>query len=433
MLVFDFEFNEPDMLCQDSHRDYTSIIVQPEKHSMPSSCPHCGSKMYRHGRYTRKLKEMPVYPDTTYTLIIKAQRYRCPECGFTLRQEIPNRYPGTNITKRVAAWIKAFLNAKFPVSQIEDITGIHWDTIRKIQEELISQALNEYEDLRIKNGYRPKYLAIDEFAIRKMHKYATCVMDLEKGHVIWAGLGRAKADFEHFFKDIPTDYLEQVEAVAMDMNASYNLLVEQYLPQATIVYDRYHMQAQFGREVIGTTRLEAVKVHRKQADQLIIQAECETQNETREMLEAQAKEEKRIASLLKKSRWTLLKNSKKLKDSEQQKLATILESHKEVAICYAMKEEMIRLYELRNEQQARDGWLNWFSAAKASGIPALVKFAQLKEKRLLGLVAHATIPISTGKLEGFNNVIKTAKRTAYGYLNNDFFLRLIRYLSLPKV
>lgn len=431
--MFDFEFNEPDMLCQDSHRDYTSIIVQPEKHSMPSSCPHCGSKMYRHGRYTRKLKEMPVYPDTTYTLIIKAQRYRCPECGFTLRQEIPNRYPGTNITKRVAAWIKAFLNAKFPVPQIEDITGIHWDTIRKIQEELISQALNEYEDLRIKNGYRPKYLAIDEFAIRKMHKYATCVMDLEKGHVIWAGLGRAKADFEHFFKDIPTDYLEQVEAVAMDMNASYNLLVEQYLPQATIVYDRYHMQAQFGREVIGTTRLEAVKVHRKQADQLIIQAECETQNETREMLEAQAKEEKRIASLLKKSRWTLLKNSKKLKDSEQQKLATILESHKEVAICYAMKEEMIRLYELRNEQQARDGWLNWFSAAKASGIPALVKFAQLKEKRLLGLVAHATIPISTGKLEGFNNVIKTAKRTAYGYLNNEFFLRLIRYLSLPKV
>ena len=431
--MFDFEFNEPDMLCQDSHRDYTSIIVQPEKHSMPSSCPHCGSKMYRHGRYTRKLKEMPVYPDTTYTLIIKAQRYRCPECGFTLRQEIPNRYPGTNITKRVAAWIKAFLNAKFPVSQIEDITGIHWDTIRKIQEELISQALNEYEDLRIKNGYRPKYLAIDEFAIRKMHKYATCVMDLEKGHVIWAGLGRAKADFEHFFKDIPTDYLEQVEAVAMDMNASYNLLVEQYLPQATIVYDRYHMQAQFGREVIGTTRLEAGKVHRKQADQLIIQAECETQNETREMLEAQAKEEKRIASLLKKSRWTLLKNSKKLKDSEQQKLATILESHEEVAICYAMKEEMIRLYELRNEQQARDGWLNWFSAAKASGIPALVKFAQLKEKRLLGLVAHATIPISTGKLEGFNNVIKTAKRTAYGYLNNEFFLKLIRYLSLPKV
>lgn len=29
----------------------------------------------------------------------------------------------------------------------------------------------------------------------------------------------------------------------MDMNASYNILVEQHLPHAEIVYDRYHMQA----------------------------------------------------------------------------------------------------------------------------------------------------------------------------------------------
>jgi transposase len=34
----------------------------------------------------------------------------------------------------------------------------------------------------------------------------------------------------------------------------------------------------------------------------------------------------------------------------------------------------------------------------------------LKEKRLKGLVAHATHPISTGKLEGMNNKIKVAKR-----------------------
>ena len=60
------------------------------------------------------------------------------------------------------------------------------------------------------------------------------------------------------------------------------------------------------------------------------------------------------------------------------------------------------------------------------------KVCTVKRKTLTGIVAHATIPISTGKLEGFNNVIKTAKRTAYGYLNNEFFLRLIRYLSLPK-
>lgn len=147
----------------------------------------------------------------------------------------------------------------------------------------------------------------------------------------------------------------------------------------------------------------------------------------------QAKEEKRMANTLKKSRWSLLKNSKNLGESDQQKLAAILETHEEVAICYVMKEEMVRLYELEDERQAIEGWENWFAAAKASGIPALVRFAEIKEKRLPGLVAHATSPISTGKLEGFNNVIKTAKRAAYGYLNKEFFLKLIRFLSLPKL
>lgn len=101
-------------------------------------------------------------------------------------------------------------------------------------------------------------------------------------------------------------------------------------------------------------------------------------------------------------------------------MATILESHEEVAVCYAMREELVQLYELRDEETARQGWLDWFAASKTNGIPALVRFAELKEKRLPGLAAHATTPISTEKLEGFNNVIKTAKRAAYGYLNKVF-------------
>ena len=44
-----------------------------------------------------------------------------------------------------------------------------------------------------------------------------------------------------------------------------------------------------------------------------------------------------------------------------------------------------------------------------------------------GLVAHATHPISTGKLESMNNKIKVAKRIAYGYRDEDYFFRLIRY------
>ena len=56
-----------------------------------------------------------------------------------------------------------------------------------------------------------------------------------------------------------------------------------------------------------------------------------------------------------------------------------------------------------------------------------------KKKRLPGLAAYAIHPISTGRLEGFNNKIKVAKRIGYGYRDDDFFFTLIRYLSIPSV
>lgn len=79
-----------------------------------------------------------------------------------------------------------------------------------------------------------------------------------------------------------------------------------------------------------------------------------------------------------------------------------------------------------------EGWTAWFKEAEKSGIPALVKFARLKEKRPGGLVTHALHPISTGKLEGFNNRIKVAKRIGYDYRNEDYFFSLIRYIPIPS-
>ena len=45
----------------------------------------------------------------------------------------------------------------------------------------------------------------------------------------------------------------------MDMNASYNKLVRKHLPKAQIVYDRFHMQSQFGRDVLGIVRLDEIR------------------------------------------------------------------------------------------------------------------------------------------------------------------------------
>ena len=53
-----------------------------------------------------------------------------------------------------------------------------------------------------------------------------------------------------------------------------------------------------------------------------------------------------------------------------------------------MKEEICSLFDLRDPLIAENGWKKWFAAAKESNIPALVRFAKLKEKRIDGLIAH---------------------------------------------
>ena len=112
-------------------------------------------------------------------------------------------------------------------------------------------------------------------------------------------------------------------------------------------------------------------------------------------------------------------------------LRRILGTHSELALCHSMTEEMSRLFSLMDMAEARKGWIEWFECAKESGAPALVRFARLKEKRIDGLIAHASHPISSGRLEGFNNRIKVAKRIGYGYRDDEYFFSLIRFLSIP--
>ena len=53
-------------------------------------------------------------------------------------------------------------------------------------------------------------------------------------------------------------------------------------------------------------------------------------------------------------------------------------------------------------------------------------FARLLENHMDGIISHATMNISSGRVEGTNNMIKTLRRKWYGYPDDDyFFLKII--------
>lgn len=411
----------------------TVMFFESKRRSDEEVCDKCGGKVYIHENYNTHLTDIPIIYGTTHRLEFYGKRYQCSKCRHTFTTEIPFCYPGTRITERAATWIKGMLKNKVSISAIQKLTGIHWETIRKVQIEYMQTMIKARKDELSEENYHPKYLAVDEFAIHKGHSYATTVMDLETGDVLWVGSGRTLKDFAKFFEEISPDTLSAVIAVAMDMNASYHKLVEERMPHAEIVYDRYHMQAQFGKEVLGVVRLEEARKHRNNAKEISESITAEEDKNNRKERKAASKKEQQEYNKLKKSRWTLLMNRSKLSEQRNEYLEEILQNHENLAVCYAMKEEMCELFQLTNRDEAQKRWTEWFTAAITSGIPALVKFAELKEKRLPGLIAHAVHPISTGKLEGFNNKIKVAKRIGYGYRDDDFFFLLVKFISLPAV
>jgi transposase len=118
---------------------------------------------------------MPIYPDVPLSLFCYGHRYRCVKCGKTFTEDIPFAYQGTRITNRAATWIKSFLKNKMSIRAIQNITGIHWDTIRKVQQDVMDEALKERANELKETDYKPRFLAVDEFAIHKGHSYATCV------------------------------------------------------------------------------------------------------------------------------------------------------------------------------------------------------------------------------------------------------------------
>ena len=428
-------FSFKPFICETySSDDQGNITLEFESHqdTLSLSCPICNGKVHIHDTYISTLKDMPFLPDGTQKVKVLAHRYKCQSCSNTFNEDVVFKYPGTRVTKRAAAWIKALLLCRMSIKSVSVLTGIHWETISKIHKEIMDGELERRREELISSGYKPKRLAVDEFAIHKGHTYATCVMDIDEGDIIWVGKGRSIADFSRFFEETDHEYLSEVQAVAMDMNASYNKLVEKHLAHAAIVYDRYHMQAQFGKDVLGAVRLEEANRHKTEAEEFKANISHGMDKEEMNEMKEHEKEARHMYHLLKSSRWQLLKNSSNLNEKSAKKLQSILETHNDLAVCYAMKEEMTRLFEIRDPKAAERGWCAWFEAAKASGIPQLERFARIKEKRLPGLISHATHPISTGKLEGFNNKIKVAKRIGYGYRNDEYFFTLIRYSSIPS-
>ena len=175
----------------------------------------------------------------------------------------------------------------------------------------------------------------------------------------------------------------------------------QNLPQAQLVFDRFHVVKLFNEKLTQLRR--------------------ELYREANDLLQK---------NVLKGIRWLLMRNPDNLDDerNERQRLDEALELNHSLAVAYYLKEDLRQFWEQTDRQTAERFLKGWCARAEASGIRILQKFANTLRGHRNGLLAWYAHPISTGPLEGVNNKIKLLQRRAYGYRDLELFK--LRILSL---
>ena len=98
-------------------------------------------------------------------------------------------------------------------------------------------------------------VGIDEFSVRCGRRYATGLHDLVRRRGIAVMDGRTTADARQALKQLAAP--ERVQVVSMDMAQAYRSAVQEVLPQAVIVVDKFHVVARLHealRQVLARLR-----------------------------------------------------------------------------------------------------------------------------------------------------------------------------------
>ena len=167
---------------------------------------------------------------------------------------------------------------------------------------------------------------------------------------------------------------------------AYIAAVQQMAPQATIVFDRFHVQ-RLVHDALDELRRAQVRTIDDPADR----------------------------KALKGTRWPLQKNPWNLDNIEAAKPTELQRINRPLYRGYLPKESLAAILDRCQQHVARVKLEEWISWATHSGLAPFVKAAKTIRKHADGIVAYVATGLSNGRSEGLNGKARTITRRAYGF------------------
>ena len=112
-----------------------------------------------------------------------------------------------------------------------------------------------------------RFLGIDEFKLHNGYKYATHIIDYDNGHILWIAEGKKKQVVYDFINHVGIDWMNNVVAVACDMNSDFEEAFKEKCPHIKIVYDHFHIVKYLNEKVIANIRKDEQERLKNEGDE----------------------------------------------------------------------------------------------------------------------------------------------------------------------
>lgn len=357
-------------------------------------CGPCGQAMRINRKTRQSALDLALGPVTFVGVLYEAVQGYCRHCGRyeTVRPlGIVEQHMATLRLMRQVSLLCRWL----PVARVCEVVAVTPASAYRydryiLQTELPAPQLDGLEAL-----------LIDEKHLGRAG-FVTLVLNARTGELLWLAEGRGKDALAGFFAKLTPEQKAGIVAVGIDRSGAYRAAVEAHLPDADIVFDKFHLISNLG-EVID-------KVRRR------TQAQADAEGRT----------------FLKGQRYNLLRNPENVSADGRRQLATLLAANRDLSVVYLLKDAFKAVWTYTYRRSADKCLTHWIAMALESGVGELARFArgltQAKEQ-ILNFCEHR---ITSARIEAFNTIVSRVIHKACGVANLDFLFLKLRQESLRR-
>ena len=362
---------------------------------LPCNC--CGERRKVRDRlWFRVWQHVPLW-GIPVTLRYRPCRVSCPACGVVV-EAIPWSQGKSRLTVALIVMLATWTRL-LAVDVVARLFGVHWNTVYTATKAAVEHGLST------RRKGTALHIGIDEISRRKGHIYHTQVYDLDRKVLLWSGEGRTEETLRRFFDEYGKANLAQVTAVCCDMWEPYTKVIAELLPDALLVFDKFHLIRHLHKAVDEVRRQEAAH-HRKKG-----------------------------ITLLKGERYLFLKNPENLTDKQQQTLSFLTRFNLDITKAWLLKEEFRLVWLCETGKQAQRFLHNWFRKVGYSRLEPLKKFANMVKNHIDGILAWFETKLSNGIAEALNNTAKAISRRSRGFRTAEAYSTVLMHcmggLQLP--